>query len=104
VLPLAVRDVLNPKVKRTIIKVSRVFRKICEKKINLKDKATYIEDAVVALSMLEREFPPTFQDIMMHLLIHLVEELFICSPVHSRWMYSMERYTKTLKDFVQTYA
>jgi hypothetical protein len=85
------------------MKVSRIFRKICDKKINLSNKAMYIDDAVVALSMLEKEFPPTFHDIMMHLLIHLVEELFICSPVHSRWMYPMECFMKTLKDFVRTF-
>jgi hypothetical protein len=104
VLPLAVRDVLNPEVRRAIVKVNRVFRRICDKKINLQDKATYVEDVAVALSMLEKEFPPTFEDVMTHLLIHLVEELFICGPVHSRWMYPMERYMKTLKDFVHTYA
>jgi hypothetical protein len=54
--------------------------------------------------MLEREFPPVFQDIMTYLYIHLVEELFICDPVHSRWMYLMEHYMKILKDFIRTYA
>jgi hypothetical protein len=95
---------LKPEVRRAIVKVSRVFRKICDKTINLTDKATYIEDATIALSMLEKEFPPSFHDIMTHLLIHLVEELFICGPIHSRWMYPMERYMKTLKDFVRTFA
>jgi hypothetical protein len=41
---------------------------------------------------------------MTHLLIHLVEELFIYGPVHCRWMYPMERYMKTLKDYVWTFA
>lgn len=86
------------------MKVNRVFRKICDRTINLTDKATYIEDVAIALSMLEKELPPSFHDIMTHLLIHLVEELFICGPVHSRWMYPIERYMKTLKDFVRTFA
>jgi hypothetical protein len=37
-------------------------------------------------------------------MIHLVEELYIYGPVHCRWMYPIERYMKTLKGFVQTYA
>jgi hypothetical protein len=41
---------------------------------------------------------------MTHLLIHLVQELFICEPVHSRWMYPMERYMESFKDFVRTYS
>ena len=34
----------------------------------------------------------------------LVEQLFKCGPVHCRWMYPIERYMKTLKDYVRTFA
>ena len=50
--------------------------------------------------MLEKVFPPSFFDIMSHLPIHLVQQLDICGPVHSRWMYPMERYLKRLKGYV----
>jgi hypothetical protein len=43
-------------------------------------------------------------NIMSHLPIYLVEELFICGSVHTRWMYPMERYMKNLKDYVRTYT
>ena len=46
----------------------------------------------------------TFLNIMAHLLVHLVEQLFICGPVHCRWMHPIERYMKTLKDYVKAYA
>jgi hypothetical protein len=45
-------------------------------------------------------FPPSFFDIMMHVLYHLVDELDLCGPVSIRWMYPMERYMKTLKTYV----
>jgi len=51
--------------------------------------------------MLE-EFPPTFLNVMAHLPV--VKQLFLCGPVHCRWMYPIERYMKTLKDYVRTYA
>jgi hypothetical protein len=41
---------------------------------------------------------------MSHLMIYLVEELYICSPVHYRWMYPIKLYLKSLKDYVCTYA
>ena len=41
---------------------------------------------------------------MMHFWVHLVEELNICGPVHVCWMYSMKRYLKTLKGYVQNRA
>lgn len=47
------------------------------------------------------DFPPSFFNIMVHLAVHLVEELFICGPVQTKWMYPFERYYKRLKAFVQ---
>jgi hypothetical protein len=70
----------------------------------LADRETHTIDAAEALCLLEKAFPPTFMDIMSHLMIHLVEELYICGPVHCRWMYPIERYMKTLKDYVRTYT
>ncbi len=34
----------------------------------------------------------------------LVQQLFICGPIHCRWMYPIERYMNILKDHVQTFA
>jgi hypothetical protein len=61
-------------------------------------------DAAEALCLLEKKIPPTFMDVMSHLKIHLVEELYVCRPVHCCWMYPVEQYMKTLKDYVRTYA
>jgi hypothetical protein len=63
-----------------------------------------ITNAAIALSILEKEFPLGFFNIMKHLLIHLVEELFICGPVHCRCMFPIKRCMKTLKDYVRTFA
>jgi hypothetical protein len=41
---------------------------------------------------------------MTHLIIHLVEELDLCGPVHTRWMYPIERYMKALKGYVRNMA
>ena len=46
-------------------------------------------------------FPPGFWDIMPHLMLHLVNELEICGPVHYRWCYSMEMYLGTLVRYVR---
>jgi hypothetical protein len=48
----------------------------------------------ISLSFLEKKFPPSFFDVMTHLLLHVVEELDICGQVHSRWMYPMEQMMK----------
>jgi hypothetical protein len=53
------------------------------------------------LCQLERIFPPSFFDIMVHLPIHLANEVRLGGPVQFRWMYYMERYLGDLKSFVR---
>jgi hypothetical protein len=86
------------------MKVSWVFQRLCAREITIADRDADMNDATEALCLLEKAFPPTFMDIMSHLIIHLVEELYICGPIQSRWMYPIEYYLKTLKDYVRTYV
>jgi len=44
-------------------------------------------------------FPPSFFDIIVHLLVHLVREIKFCGPIYLRWMYLIERYMKILKGY-----
>jgi hypothetical protein len=86
------------------MKASKVFQRLYTKVVCKTWEAELMDDAVMALCMLEKEFPLGFFNIMMHLMIHLTEKLFICGPIHMHWMYSMERYLKSLKDYVRTKA
>ena len=56
------------------------------------------------MTLLEKEMPTSFFDIQVHLLVHLVDEVKIVGVVSSRWMFFVERYMKTLKDFVRQRA
>jgi hypothetical protein len=91
-------------VRQAVLKVSRVFVQLCAREIRIADRDANIMDAAGALCLLEKVFPPTFMDVMSHLMIHLVEELYICGPVHCKWMYPIKCYMKMLKDFVRTYT
>jgi hypothetical protein len=53
----------------------------------------------MTLVLFKQNFPPSFFDIITHLLVHLMEELEICSLVHTRWMYLIEHYLKTSKGY-----
>ena len=104
ILPVAVRNIQDKRVRLAIIKMSRVFQKLCAKEVRLEDKDDMMRNVVMAMCEFEKEFPTTFQNIMSHLPVHLVEQLFRCGPVHCRWMYLIEQYMKTLKDYVRTFA
>ncbi|RVW23622.1 hypothetical protein CK203_095835 [Vitis vinifera] len=58
-------------------------------------------DLVVTLCLLEKYFPPSFFDIMLHLTVHLVRNVRLCGPVYLRWMYPFERFTKVSKGYVR---
>ena len=58
-------------------------------------------DVVVTLCLLEKYFPPSFFDIMLHLVVHLVRDVRLCGPVYLRWMYQFERFMKALEGYVR---
>ena len=95
---------LDEEMRLAIIKMCRVFQRICEKGVRTDGEEALMRDVVMATCVMEKEFPSTFLNVMAHLPVHLVEQSFICGPVHCRWMYLIERYMKTLKDYVRTYA
>jgi hypothetical protein len=64
--------------------LSCIFRRICAKVQDLTDMGTLREDAAITMCMLEMTMPPSFFDIMIHLILHLVDELNMCRLVHCR--------------------
>ena len=61
-----------------------------------------LEVAVVeTVCQLELYFPPSFFDIMVHLIVHIVYEIKMCGPVFLRSMYPFERFMGILKHYVQ---
>ena len=101
---MALRGALDETTRVAVMKVSQVFRRLCAQEIRIDNRDSELTDTVEALCLMEKAFPPTFIDVMSHLLIHLVEELYICGPVYCRWMYPIERYIKSLKAYVRIYA
>jgi hypothetical protein len=78
-----------------------VYRNICAKVWDPIDLPTLREVVAIILNMLAWEFPRAFFDVMSHLTLHIVEELDICGPVHTRWMYPIERAMKVFKGYVR---
>ncbi|XP_024013416.1 uncharacterized protein LOC112087769 [Eutrema salsugineum] len=103
-LPVALRGLL-PKGRRiAITRLCAFFNLLCQRVID-REQITVMETEVVeTFCMFERFFPPSFFDIMVHLIVHLGREARLGGPVHFRWMYPFERYMKVLKDFVQNPA
>jgi hypothetical protein len=53
---------------------------------------------------MKKYLPPIFFNAQEHYLIHQVEEIEKCGPVHTRSMWMVERHLKSLKDLVRQRA
>lgn len=84
----------------SLISLSRMFKKLCAKVIDPNTTQVLKLKVVEIMSTLKKIFPPTSFDVMTHLVIHLVEELELCTLIHTRWMYPMEWYMKALKGYI----
>ncbi|KAG8365793.1 hypothetical protein BUALT_Bualt17G0008800 [Buddleja alternifolia] len=87
---------------------SEFFRILCSKTLKVEHIEKMGRNIPLILCKLEKIFPPAFFDVMVHLAVHLPQEAKTADPVHSRWMYPIERYIerflKSLKGYVHNKA
>jgi hypothetical protein len=55
----------------------------------------------IILVKFEKNLPPAFFDVMIHLAVHLPDEALLRGPVQYGWMYPIERRLYTLKRYVR---
>ncbi|CAA7036364.1 unnamed protein product [Microthlaspi erraticum] len=91
-LSIAIRNVLPQEVVFVVIELCSFFRDICSKVFDTKELDHLQEHISLTLCHLEMIFPPSFFTVMVHLIIHLTEEVKLGGPIHFRWMYPIERY------------
>jgi hypothetical protein len=103
-LPLAIRGLLHPTARAAVMRMCKVYRRICSKVYDPSQFQSLLNDVAESMAQLEMEFPPSFFDVMTHLPYHIVEELDMYGPVSTRKMYPVERYMKTLKNYVWNIA
>ncbi len=99
-MPLALKALMDVHVCFSLMRLSRMYCNICAKVWDPIDIPTLREDVAISLSMLEWKFSKTFFDVVSHLTLHIIEEPDICGPVHTRWMYPIERTMKVFKGYV----
>ncbi|KAL2455107.1 Uncharacterized protein Adt_45554 [Abeliophyllum distichum] len=103
-LPAGIRPLLKKEISETLIEFSNFFQQICSRTLHVNDLEKLNKDIVFVLCKLERIFPPAFFNVMIHLAIHLPYEAILAGPVHTRWMYPIERNLGTLKQYVRNKA
>lgn len=102
-LPIAVRALNQKQLSTAISDLCHFFLHLCSKIATAEDFYELGSEAVECICRLEMIFPPSFFDIMIHLIIHLADEARIAGPVHYRWMYPIERYSNRANLFDYMY-
>jgi hypothetical protein len=103
-LPIALRGILPENVRLPIVKVCTFLNAISQKVINPESLLGLQKDVVQCLVSFELLFPPSFFNIMTHLLVHLVKEITILGPVFLHNMFPFERFMGVLKKYVHNCA
>jgi len=86
------------------VKLCAFLNAISQKVIDQESLPRLQRDVVQCLVSFELVFPPSFFNIMTHLLVHLVEEIAILGPVFLHNMFPFERYMGVLKKYVHNRA
>jgi hypothetical protein len=76
-LPLCLRGLMAFEPQMATMWLSCVFHWVCVKVWNPNEIGSLQEDVAFTIYLLKKKFPPTFFDIMIHLLLHIVDELEI---------------------------
>jgi hypothetical protein len=66
--------------------------------------ASLQEFALETISQFEMCFPPSFFDIMVHLVVHLVPQIETLGPMYLHKMWTYERFMSILNGYVSTHA
>jgi hypothetical protein len=103
-LTVALRGLLPKNVRVPIVKLRAFLNAISQKVINPDILPRLQKDVAQCLVSFELVFPPSFFNIMTHLLVHLVEEITILGPIFLHNMFPFERFMGVLKKYVHNRA
>ena len=81
-----------------------ICRWFSSKEIHKGDISYWKREIPCLMCEMHKYLPPWFFNAQEHYLIHQVEEIELCGPVHTRSMWMVERHLKSLKVFVRERA
>lgn len=90
-LPLAIRRILPENVCVPLIRLSNFFQKMFSPVIRISEMEELEYEIAETICQLEKIFPLSFFDIMLHLPIHLAHEARLAGPVQYRNIFPIER-------------
>jgi len=103
-LPIATRAINPVFLKMAITRLCYLFNKISEKVIVRDELESLQKFASETVNQLEMCFPPSFFDIMVHLIVHLVPQIEALGPMYFHEMWTYERFMSILNGYMSNCA
>ena len=95
---------MDKHVRDTLTNLCNFFDAVSRKSITLRRLTRLQEEIVVILCELEIYFPPAFFDVMVHLLVHVVDDIIHLGPSFLHNMMPFERLNGIIKGYVRNRA
>jgi hypothetical protein len=103
-LPIVIKAIEPEYVKMVITRLGYFFNFITQKVINEAELLALKQFIAETLCQLEMCFPPSFFDIMPHLMMHMVDQIQELGPIYLHEMWTYERFMSTLNRYVHNRA
>ena len=104
ILPVALRGLLEKHVCDTLTDLCNFFDVIARKSISKKQIVRLQEEIVVILCELEMYFLPALFDVMVHLLVHILDDVTNLGQSFQHSMIPFERMNGVIKGYVRNRA
>jgi hypothetical protein len=101
-LAVGIRNILPEKTRMAIMSLCFFFNAISQKVLDEQSLHNLERNMCEVMCLLEAYFPPTFFDISVHLIIHLVKEIRYLGPMFLHHMYPYERFMSTLNRYAKS--
>src|SRR4051812_3818841 len=103
-LPVAMRGIMDDHIRETLFGLCNFFDVISRKSVGVRQLRRLQEEIVVILCELEIYFPPAFFDVMVHLLVHIVDDIIQLGPTFLHSMMPFERMNGMIKGYIRNRA
>ena len=100
ILKFCVRGLLGKNQETTLMELCDIVAILCSEEVAIRNMDAVEYRVHRVLSLMERDFPAAIHVISLHLLHHLPMYMRRFGPLHSFWMYPMERFNNWIKNRV----
>jgi hypothetical protein len=101
-LAVGIRNILPEKTQKAIMSLYFFFNAVSQKVIDVQSLDDLEKNMCETMYLLEAYFLPTFFNIFVHLIVHLVKEIKYLGPMLLHHMYPYERFMSTLNRYVKS--